>query len=327
MKLSERPMAPAVVHQAYRFALDPTASQQRRLASAVGGARFAYNWGLALVKRRLDERAAGHDVQVPWTLPALRLEPRQAPGRPVVGGQQQRSLLVRAGRPGAGAEELERLPERPPQGLPGRLPSLQAPRPPGCLPVHHRGDPGPGRPHPGRRQRQTRRRIAVVEARAACIRRDGLHKLTSRLVAEHGTVVVERLNVTGMLRNRHLARAISDAGLAQLRRLLAYKTIWSGGPAGPGRPRGGPGGHRAPEQHPSRRGEWPRDDKRSGSGCKTRPGRADRDEPRSQHRILSGSDRHRRRASADCPDHERTEMTWVTVACSMCRFAPPKEIP
>jgi putative transposase len=68
----------------------------------------------------------------------------------------------------------------------------------------------------------------VVEARAACIRRDGLHKLTSRLVAEHGTVVVERLNVTGMLRNRHLARAISDAGFAQLRRLLAYKTIWSG---------------------------------------------------------------------------------------------------
>ena len=50
-------MAPAVVHQAYRFALDPTAGQQRRLASAVGGARFAYNWGLELVKRRLDERA------------------------------------------------------------------------------------------------------------------------------------------------------------------------------------------------------------------------------------------------------------------------------
>ena len=67
-------MAPTVVHQAYRFALDPTADQQRRLASAVGGARFAYNWGLELVKRRLDERMAGHDVQVPWTLPALRRE-------------------------------------------------------------------------------------------------------------------------------------------------------------------------------------------------------------------------------------------------------------
>jgi putative transposase len=74
MKPPERATAPTTVHQAYRFALDPTASQQRRLASAVGGARFAYNWGLELVKRRLDERTAGHDVQVPWTLPALRRE-------------------------------------------------------------------------------------------------------------------------------------------------------------------------------------------------------------------------------------------------------------
>lgn len=66
--------------------------------------------------------------------------------------------------------------------------------------------------HTGRRQEQTRRRIAALEARAACIRRDGLHKLTSRLVAEHGTVVVEQLNVAGMLANRHLARAVGDVG-------------------------------------------------------------------------------------------------------------------
>jgi putative transposase len=67
-----------------------------------------------------------------------------------------------------------------------------------------------------------------VEARAASIRRDGLHKLTSRLVTEHGTVVVEHLNVAGMLRSRHLARVISDAGFAHLRRLLGYKAIWYG---------------------------------------------------------------------------------------------------
>ena len=66
--------ATATVHQAYRFALDPTPRQQGRLASAVGGARFAFNWGLALVKRRLDERAAGQEVQVPWTLAGLRRE-------------------------------------------------------------------------------------------------------------------------------------------------------------------------------------------------------------------------------------------------------------
>jgi putative transposase len=60
--------------QAYRFALDPTPRQQGRLASAVGGARFAHNWGLELVKGRLDERAVGEDAQVPWTLAALRRE-------------------------------------------------------------------------------------------------------------------------------------------------------------------------------------------------------------------------------------------------------------
>ncbi len=37
---------PMIVHQAYRFALDPTAAQQRALASHVGAARFASNWGL-----------------------------------------------------------------------------------------------------------------------------------------------------------------------------------------------------------------------------------------------------------------------------------------
>jgi putative transposase len=63
----------------------------------------------------------------------------------------------------------------------------------------------------------------------ANLRRDGLHKLTTRLAREHATIVVEDLNVTGMLANRRLARHIADAGLAELRRQLAYKTQWSGG--------------------------------------------------------------------------------------------------
>jgi IS605 OrfB family transposase len=66
--------AMATVMQAYRFALDPTPRQQRSLASHTGAARFAYNWGLELVTTRLDQRRAGQDVQVPWTLPDLRWE-------------------------------------------------------------------------------------------------------------------------------------------------------------------------------------------------------------------------------------------------------------
>ena len=63
-----------LVHQAYQFALDPTPQQQGALASHCGAARYAFNWALKLVQRRLDERAAGLDVEVPWTLPALRRE-------------------------------------------------------------------------------------------------------------------------------------------------------------------------------------------------------------------------------------------------------------
>ena len=63
----------------------------------------------------------------------------------------------------------------------------------------------------------------------ANLRRDGLHKLTTDLACEHGTVVVEDLNVTGMLANRKLARHIADAGFAEIRRQLAYKTTWNGG--------------------------------------------------------------------------------------------------
>jgi transposase len=63
-----------LVVQAYKFALDPTPRQHRSLWSHCGAARFAYNWGLDLVKQRQDDRAAGLDVQVPWTLQALRWE-------------------------------------------------------------------------------------------------------------------------------------------------------------------------------------------------------------------------------------------------------------
>jgi putative transposase len=78
------------------------------------------------------------------------------------------------------------------------------------------------------RQTWTRRRLARIYARAANIRRDALHKLTTTLATQYGIVVVEQLNVAGMLRNRSLARAIADTGLAELRRLLAYKTTWYG---------------------------------------------------------------------------------------------------
>jgi putative transposase len=78
------------------------------------------------------------------------------------------------------------------------------------------------------RRRVTRRRLARVHARAANVRRDALHKLTTALATQHGTVVVEQLNLAGMVHNRRLARSLSDSGLAELRRQLTYKSTWYG---------------------------------------------------------------------------------------------------
>jgi putative transposase len=63
-----------------------------------------------------------------------------------------------------------------------------------------------------------------VHHRVANLREDALHKLTTSVAAEYGTVVVEDLHIAGMLRNRRLARRIADAGFGEIRRQLTYKT-------------------------------------------------------------------------------------------------------
>jgi putative transposase len=72
-------------------------------------------------------------------------------------------------------------------------------------------------------------RLARVHARVANVRADALHKATSDLASRYETVVAEDLNVAGMVRNRRLARAISDQGFGEARQMLTYKTGWNGG--------------------------------------------------------------------------------------------------
>ncbi|MFF3873737.1 IS607 family element RNA-guided endonuclease TnpB [Streptomyces sp. NPDC001978] len=67
-----------------------------------------------------------------------------------------------------------------------------------------------------------------IHHRVANLRADALHKLTTRVTAQYGTVVIEDLNVAGMLRNRRLARQIADAGFGDIRRQLASKTKRNG---------------------------------------------------------------------------------------------------
>ncbi|MGW4490993.1 RNA-guided endonuclease InsQ/TnpB family protein [Streptomyces sp. NPDC004376] len=75
---------------------------------------------------------------------------------------------------------------------------------------------------------KARVKVARVHARIADRRRDFLHKLTTRLVRENQTVVIEDLAVRNLLKNRSLARAISDAAWTELRSMLTYKCAWYG---------------------------------------------------------------------------------------------------
>ena len=337
------------IYQAYRFVLDPTPRQRGRLASHTGASRFAFNWGLALVKQRLGRRAAGEDVRVPWSLFELRREwnrakDQVAPWWPQNSKEAYSSGLdslaralknwadsrhgVRIGRqvgfprfkhkghgpdacrfttgvirvepdrhhvvlPRLGRikthESTRKLARRLEQGTARILSAtiswqggrwcvsfccevqraIRDPRRPEArigvdVGIRHLAVLSDGRwvPNPaplrhaqrrlsrlnrqlarrhgpiapdGSRQQpsagwqQTRHRLTQAHAKVANVRRNALHHLTSALAGTYGTVVVERLNVSGMLRNRRLARRIADAGWGEMRRQLGYKTAWAGG--------------------------------------------------------------------------------------------------
>jgi putative transposase len=342
--------------QAYRFALDPTAVQERDLLRHAGAARVAFNWALAHVKAVMDQRAAERTYGVAeasltppagWNLPALRRKWNAAkpmvapwwrecskeayntgldqlaralgnwadsrtgnrPGRPAgfprfrskrrctpsvrfttgtirVEADRHHVTLPRLGRIKT-HESTRKLARRVEAGT-ARILSATVRREAGrwyvaftCQVDRAQATPshpdavvgvdvgvrhlavlstgvlvanpkylataarrlrhaartvsrraGPDRRtgrRPSNRWNRARAGLARTHARVAHLRRDGLHKLTTRLASQYGTVVVEDLHVAGMLRNRRLAKAISDCGFGEIRRQLAYKTSWHDG--------------------------------------------------------------------------------------------------
>lgn len=77
--------------------------------------------------------------------------------------------------------------------------------------------------------RQAAERLARHHYYVTNVRRHFLHQVSNELIKTHDRLVIENLNVVGMLANRRLARAISDASWTEFARLLTYKQAWHGG--------------------------------------------------------------------------------------------------
>jgi putative transposase len=79
-----------------------------------------------------------------------------------------------------------------------------------------------------KRRNQQRQKVAKIHQKTANQRHHSVHQVTTHLVNHYDTIVIEDLNVQGMVRNRNLAKSLYDASFRLFRTQLEYKCEWYG---------------------------------------------------------------------------------------------------
>jgi putative transposase len=228
--------APGRVVVAYRYALDGRPADVRRFWSHAGASRFAYNWGREKCGERYAAEPTGklaRQIEA-GTARILSATVSRTAQRWFVSFsvEVERDAPQCHARPGSvigvdlGVKTLLTAVDNR-----GRVIEVAGPRPlRSSLRKLRRASRAHSRTVTGSaNRRKAKGKLARIHAKVANARADSLHKATTSLAARYETVVVEDLNVTGMIANRKLARAVADQGFGTGRRMLGYKTVRNGG--------------------------------------------------------------------------------------------------
>lgn len=78
------------------------------------------------------------------------------------------------------------------------------------------------------RSKVARLKVAKHHYKITCKRSDFLHKLSSKIIRENQTIIIEDLNVIGLLKNHTIAKSISSASWSEFFRQLKYKSEYNG---------------------------------------------------------------------------------------------------